>query len=207
MNEHADIWCWGEDEQLKRVGGAGPASAVSIAPRHGYNACVLKTSGTVACWNWYDEPPHAAVNVPDLAQARALAVGDGFGCAVRKDRQVACWGANNSGQLGDDTTNDSATPVRVVGVAQAIAVAASEYGACALRDDGAVLCWGNGAYQQATTANEVFRMPGATTLTIGDNHACVTTSDGQLYCQGDNSRGQLAHNPGRTPVRVEGLMP
>ncbi|MBA2698494.1 MAG: hypothetical protein H0U61_06925 [Nocardioidaceae bacterium] len=41
------------------------------------------------------------------------AVGTGHSCAVRTDGTAWCWGSNLTGQLGNGTTEDSSTPVRV----------------------------------------------------------------------------------------------
>ena len=41
----------------------------------------------------------------------ALAGGHYHSCAVRTGGQVACWGRNDQGQLGDGTATDSPTPV------------------------------------------------------------------------------------------------
>ena len=50
----------------------------------------------------------------------ALMVSSGTGvqtwCVVLADGDVECWGNNEFGQLGDGTTNASATPVRVLGL-------------------------------------------------------------------------------------------
>ncbi len=51
-------------------------------------------------------------------------------------------GANNSGNLGDSTTTERNTPVRVKGLTGVVAVSASYAHSLALRSDGAVFAWG-----------------------------------------------------------------
>jgi alpha-tubulin suppressor-like RCC1 family protein len=60
-----------------------------------------------------------------------------------EDTTVACWGSNEFGQLGDGTTNDSASPVPVANLSGVTAVATGWYHTCALLADGTGACWGN----------------------------------------------------------------
>ncbi len=52
------------------------------------------------------------------ATATAIAVGGHHTCALLTDHTVRCWGANESGQLGDGTTITSPAPRAVVGLRQ-----------------------------------------------------------------------------------------
>src|SRR6185295_3701312 len=55
-----------------------------------------------------------------------------------------CWGFNDSGQLGNDSTANSSVPVQVLGLAsgvQAITAGSCSYHTCALVNGG-VRCWG-----------------------------------------------------------------
>ena len=75
------------------------------------------------------------VQVSGLDDAIAIAgVFDHF-CALRAQGGVACWGHNESGQLGDGTTVDSLIPVAVVGIHDAVAVATGWYHTCVLRSN------------------------------------------------------------------------
>ena len=56
---------------------------------------------------------------------------------------VKCWGKNNDGQLGNDSTDDSAVPVAVKGLstpASEIRLARSQ--SCASLSGGEFKCWG-----------------------------------------------------------------
>jgi len=68
---------------------------------------------------------------------------------------VKCWGANAQGQLGNNSTANSATPVAVVGLdgstpaKSATSVAVSEAGfACATLRTGGIVCWGDNSSGQ-----------------------------------------------------------
>src|SRR5213082_3347885 len=62
-------------------------------------------------------------------------------CVVRGDGMLACWGRNVVGELGDGSTIDRATAVRVP-LAGVVAVGAGERSTCAVLTDGTAWCWG-----------------------------------------------------------------
>jgi alpha-tubulin suppressor-like RCC1 family protein len=141
-------------------------------------------------------------------RARAVSGGLAHTCAVTTGGAVKCWGANDRGQLGDGTRQDSAIPVDVPLPAAASAVAAGYVHTCALAG-GAAYCWGDnttGAVGDGTTAPRASPVPvpgvsGATAITAGGGetagaspsfhgHTCVLAG-GNLSCWGSNDAGQL----------------
>jgi alpha-tubulin suppressor-like RCC1 family protein len=118
-------------------------------------SCAIRKDRTVWCW-WWDldtyvhggnnnVSPAAPVKPPaatGVTQAISIAVGYDAACAARDDGIVACWGANDRGQLGDGTITPHAQPAAVPGITDAIAVTAGYKHACALRRAGTVTCWG-----------------------------------------------------------------
>ncbi|MCL2450227.1 MAG: RCC1 repeat-containing protein, partial [Polyangiaceae bacterium] len=77
-------------------------------------------------------------------------------CAVLASGAVECWGSNAYGQLGDGTTNDSASPVTAIQSGAAAVVCGSRH-TCALMKDGTVRCWGDNAL--GATAGASTTMP------------------------------------------------
>src|SRR5437899_1183075 len=71
-----------------------------------------------------------------------IASGGDFNCVANGDGTVSCWGLNFAGELGNSSTTDSQSPVKVTGLTNAIAVTAGESYACALLADSSVRCWG-----------------------------------------------------------------
>ncbi|MDH3606150.1 MAG: RCC1 domain-containing protein, partial [Acidimicrobiia bacterium] len=44
-----------------------------------------------------------------------VGTGDFHSCGAHQTHTVYCWGLNNQGQLGNDTTTDSPTPTTAIG--------------------------------------------------------------------------------------------
>ena len=65
---------------------------------------------------------------------------------------IECWGANNSGQLGDGSPQGSSTPVSISGISNATALAVGANHACAVLGYGGVECWGDNTYGELGTA-------------------------------------------------------
>jgi alpha-tubulin suppressor-like RCC1 family protein len=49
-----------------------------------------------------------------------VAAGNWHACAVLKSGKLACWGLNDSGELGDQAASNQLTPVIVAGFAAPI---------------------------------------------------------------------------------------
>lgn len=137
-------------------------AALSIGVRH---TCGLLDNGSVYCWGWgtYGQlgdgttqtKNSTAVQV-QLPQGRtAIAIDSGMfhTCAILDDDNAMCWGGNEYGQIGDNTTTDRTTPTNVsmpagLGVSS---ISAGRVHTCAIATNGSVWCWG--AYQKGQLGN------------------------------------------------------
>lgn len=74
----------------------------------------------------------------------AIAAGSAHTCVIAARGVVECWGANESGQLGNGSFDTPAGPAPVAGLAgRAIAMRAGPNYTCAIIEGGSVQCWGN----------------------------------------------------------------
>ena len=140
-------------------------------------SCALLSTGSADCWGASEsgELGDGALSAPDtcytarehtaapcstvplevqgLTSATQLSSGGFHSCALLPTGQVACWGYNGDGQLGDGIPEDcmgppreeacSTTPVEAEGVTDATEVAAGAYHSCAVLTTGHVDCWGS----------------------------------------------------------------
>ena len=94
------------------------------------------------------------------AQWKAISAGTNFTLALKNDGTVWAWGYGGHGQLGNNTTTDSSTPVQVVGpngvgyLTGITSISAGANHALARKNDGTVWAWGlNGDGQLGNGTN------------------------------------------------------
>jgi uncharacterized delta-60 repeat protein len=137
-----------------------------------YHSLALVTDGSVRSWGWNEYGQlgdgttvdrHRPVAVDGLAGVATLGAGSWFHTlAVRVDGSAWAWGYNNLGQLGDGTTVDRHTPVRVAGTAVFQSVSGGAFHSAGVDLAGTVRAWGwNGLGQlcDGTTVDHHRPMP------------------------------------------------
>jgi alpha-tubulin suppressor-like RCC1 family protein len=145
-----------------------------------------------------------------------MIAGGSHTCGATAAGEVACWGSNSAGQLGDNSTTQRLTPRRAQTTLRFAALAAGANHTCALGEAGsASSCWGNGQFGQlGNGASSNSLTPVAisggltwTALTAGDSHTCGIASSGLAYCWGQGGSGQLGTGGVinvATPTAVQG---
>ncbi|HKI55766.1 MAG TPA: hypothetical protein VKB31_01335 [Trueperaceae bacterium] len=102
----------------------------------------VEADGSV--WHWSSSTTPSPVT--SLAGIRKIAVGNSLALALDQAGTVWAWGANDDGQLGDGTTDDSAVPVRFRDLADVRSVDISWQGyGIALQRSAGVWTWENGS--------------------------------------------------------------
>ena len=196
---------------MDRLSLAGLVVLVTACSRHEPSAPPSPLQdGSIAAAGSIDA---ATATAAPVARATPTAVkvvtGATAACALLSDATVRCWGANNWGQLGDDSTRTSPTPVmpNLRGVKDLVL---GDDFACALIEDASVACWGKIGYGKARQTLSPTAAPGVRDIVklfaIG-GAACGTASSGALVCWGDvDARGHVAKTgASHAPTPVPGL--
>ena len=226
---NGEVKCWGANDHGQLGDGTGADSAVPVdvalpapatALAAGYVHSCAVAGGAVYCWgdNTTGELGDGTttsrltpVEVEGLAGATAITGGGGedagtvatfygHSCALTP-LGLACWGSNDSGQLGDGTFIERTSPVMTAGLpAVPVAVAAGDRHTCAVAGGG-VWCFGsNGAGQLGNGATTDAPVPqlavgaGALAVGAGAAHSCAVVAGvggTGVLCWGLNAEGQV----------------
>ena len=161
------VKCWGSDADAQLgdnaalankatpVDVSGLTSGVARVSAGGRHTCALTISGGLKCWgtdgsgqlgndaSFTNQP--TPVDVQGLTSGvSSVSAGANHTCAVTTAGGLKCWGADNFGQLGNDTALTlKPTPVDVLGLTSgAVSVSAGGFHTCAVATSGGLKCWG-----------------------------------------------------------------
>ena len=136
-------------------------------------------------------------------------------CAIASNGLAYCWGLNDGGELGNNSTINSSvpSPVNTSGVLSGKTIkfiAAGRRHTCAVASDDLAYCWGyngngsggglgNNSVASSLVPVAVYTggvLSGKTIkfITAGTDRTCAIASDNQAYCWGSNSGGSLGNN-------------
>lgn len=131
-----------------------------------------------------------------------LAAGGDNTCVKSPSGHVACWGSNETGQLGLGDFADRWTPEWIPGLDGVVEIAVADFSMCALRADATVWCWGMNFYGElgAQTAKcpnlgyacsnvpVLAAVTGASHITAGVHQMCaLKDSNGEFECWGQGA--------------------
>jgi alpha-tubulin suppressor-like RCC1 family protein len=182
-------------------------------------AVVGLMAGIVGVGEVASAPPASAVTT---SSATTIASGASHSCLIRGGAAY-CWGDNSAGELGNNTTASSGTPLPVYTGGALSGVTLTEVAAgttftCALAAAGAAYCWGlgtsgqlgNGAAASSSVPVLVSGGLSFTQISVGAAFACGLTSAGGGYCWGAGGTGQLGNGTTTatqtTPTAVSGSL-
>ena len=219
-------WCWGHNDEGQVGDGSflgqdhpfavvGGLAFTAISAGHAHS-CGLRADGAACCWGDDSRgqlgdggpgaPSKAAVpvRVQSSQQFTAIVAGYYQTCALTAAGAAWCWGANDSGQVGDGTTVDRHQPVAVTGGRTFTSLSAGDRFVCGV-SAGEAWCWGanrqgelgaaggSGSSQPvrvtgASSLQAVAAASGASTLAAAGPYACALTTSHAVRCWGGEVR-------------------
>lgn len=227
------VQCWGLNQEGQLGIGSttsmnfptdvpSSSGAIKISAGESFTS-ILTDSGEIKSWGANTEgqlgnghffrrqlPIHLD-NIP--GELEDIVSGEDFTCSLTREGGVYCWGGNQYGQLGNNSTQYSKDPVQVSGLLSgAQTIIAGPYHVCALLDSSEVKCWGynaGGLLGTGNLAQDFLSVPeyvmdtatslnlsGVSKITSGGWHTCALMEDGTIKCWGGNNSGQVGVEPG-----------
>ncbi|WP_374073573.1 RCC1 domain-containing protein [Bdellovibrio bacteriovorus] len=224
ITETDKLFCWGyipyagnsSEPQLMDLSALGSSVKV-VQVSVGYShVCGLSSDGRIFCFGsassgqlgdgtttaratpmWIDES-----SLPNGTSFKQVSVSENHSCALSFAGEIFCWGANNSGQLGDGTTGKRLVPTAVdrslVPSSEVFSkVVAGRYLTCGLSSAGNAYCFGNngdytvgnGASQNALSPTQVDAslLPAGSkfkNIFMSQYRTCAETTNNQVACWG-----------------------
>jgi alpha-tubulin suppressor-like RCC1 family protein len=136
LTDGGGVKCWGYNNHGQLGDGTttdhgipmdviGLTSGVKALAAGVKQTCAVMENGGVKCWGWNNSGQlgdgttrdrSIPVDVSGLSSGvTAVAIGGLHTCALIRGGGIKCWGENSGGRLGDGTTDNSTTPVDVIG--------------------------------------------------------------------------------------------
>jgi alpha-tubulin suppressor-like RCC1 family protein len=222
-------YCWGDNfygqlgDTLTDTRIPGPVAgglSFTVLSAGGTHTCGVQASGVAYCWGMRSygqvgdstfsiDPSVTPVRVVGGLTFATISAGTVHTCGVTTAGAAYCWGNNEFGRLGDNSTQGRSAPVPVAGGLSFAAISAGNEFTCGVTIGGALYCWGRRPGTSSMDSTPVATAAGQTfaSLSSSDTHACTLTSTGAAYCWGLNPAGQLGDGTFRDdsiPVAVSG---
>ena len=247
------VECWGQNDSgqlgngtrtnsskpviVKAVGGKGTLRGVIAIAAAGSHTCAVRSAdvGIVACWglnvggvlgngSTKFQRNTTPQSVPGLTRVVAISTSTEDTCALLKGGTLKCWGFNEYGELGPNTTGPgscdtgefthacSPIPITVKGISNVISVSVGPHSTCAAVKNGRVICWGLNISPHSAQSTGFVTMSGLAGVTAvaspgdveifgSDVFSCALLSTRAVKCWGDNTRGQLG-NGSKTSAKL-----
>jgi alpha-tubulin suppressor-like RCC1 family protein len=227
------VHCWGTNasSQLGTNASANynqPGSAVSgltdateISAGVNYS-CAIEVHGVPYCWGADDKGqlgngittpslvlPSTVTSISGSIGARGVVSGGAFVCARRGNATLSCWGAGESGQMGNGSTISpgSRDAIAVTAIPNPLAIGTGKNHVCTVRTVGDLFCWGDGSGSQLGYASAKSTTPQAVFLANnpilamsgGQLHSCAITIGSIVTCWGTSSSGQTGSGVNNIP--------
>jgi alpha-tubulin suppressor-like RCC1 family protein len=133
-------------------------------------------------------------------QFQSISPGSFHTCAVTAAGEAYCWGENEDGQLGVNSTTNASEPTLVSGGLTFASVDAGHAHTCGVTTDGDAYCWGSNKFGRLGSSSSASQSLSPTQVDDGTNYlqmsagasyTCGLRSPADAWCWGMNQSGQL----------------
>jgi alpha-tubulin suppressor-like RCC1 family protein len=221
VRTNGTMWAWGfpGDGRLGDGTITGAISPVSVvggftdwcqASAGGFHSGGIRCDGSLWMWGYNGKGQLGVVDTTDRCSPvsvaggftdwRQVGAGHKHTVALKQNGTLWAWGYNNCGQLGDASTNNTSSPVSVVGgFTDWCQISAGKYHNAGLRTNGTIWAWGGnncGQIGDSTLVNKsspVSVVGGFTNwcLVAAYEHTSAIKTDGSLWTWGPSCFGQI----------------
>jgi alpha-tubulin suppressor-like RCC1 family protein len=240
LGSDGSVWVWGDNNNGGELGNGTsyleplPQQVPNFAGVVGASAgsgWMMAVRSDGSAWVWAGQvhgiygkgtstpspTPAVPMKIAALSGVSALSAGGNHELAILTNGTVWAWGANDSGQIGNNASGaDVLSPVQVLTQAASISAGASH--SLAVRSDNTLWSWGNNQNGQLGTGTmgtnillptPIAALSGVQAASAGSFHSLAVLSDGTVWAWGDNSAGELGQPSGSLasslpPIAVAG---
>jgi alpha-tubulin suppressor-like RCC1 family protein len=168
IKSNGTLWAWGDNDfgqigdgtyliQLVPIQIGSDNNWIEISSGI-FHSLAIKTNGTLWAWGdndyWQLGIPDNDIfySTPTLVNAennwKSIHAGGYHNLALKTDGTLWCWGDNEYGQLGDNSTLESHFPIQIENNVQWDYIGASTWNSFGIKADGTLWCWGDNEYGQ-----------------------------------------------------------
>lgn len=191
---------------------AGIREIVSSGVTNGKTTCTISNLGNLRCWGnaYTGDGTSSSNNTPTLIDSGTsyskisiskYSLSNITVCGITTSGVLKCWGSNNYGQVGDNSTVDKPSPTVIDAGTTYSFVNVADDNACGITTAGVLKCWGNNGYGQLGDGTGLNKLvptiidPGVNYTTIATGQTtCGITSLNVLKCWGYNLDGSVGDN-------------
>ena len=172
----------------------------------------IKTDGTLWMWgrnndgqlgnNTSSGDKSSPIQIGSDTNWSQSGTGGSISAAIRTNGTLWAWGANGSGQVGDNTTIQRSSPVQIGALTNWSKISVGYNSCAAIKTDGTLWMWGYNRYASAgklgdnTTVNksspvQIGALTNWSQVSCGAFNTTAIKTDGTLWAWGSNAFGQL----------------
>ncbi|MCL2441771.1 MAG: hypothetical protein FWD14_08515 [Treponema sp.] len=167
INRDGVLWAWGRKSYNVRSGNFMPTTQTIVTNQYGITPIRIGTDT-----NW-----------------ASISAGSGHTLAIKTDGTLWAWGANNQGQLGDDTRTNRTDPIQIGPATNWVHVSAGGSNTIAVRTNGTLWAWG----VSNITPTRIGTDTNWASASAGSDHLMATKTNGTLWAWGGNRNGQIGN--------------